>query len=91
MAKSTKAAKGAAKARGAVGSVGHNPYLQRVIEETEAMTAGNHGMTLTLAMDYDGRTDRYRWVRPAPRDSSGAARRTRTRQRGCAPPGRPAR
>ncbi|GAB2847486.1 hypothetical protein [Hymenobacter ruber] len=24
--------------------------------------------------DYDGRTDRYRWVRPAPRDSSGAAR-----------------
>ena len=31
--------------------------LQRVIEETEAMTAGNHGMTLTLAMDYDGRTE----------------------------------
>ncbi|MDB5270527.1 MAG: hypothetical protein JWP58_3567 [Hymenobacter sp.] len=24
--------------------------------------------------DYDGRTDRYRWVRPAPRDSSGAGR-----------------
>jgi hypothetical protein len=24
--------------------------------------------------DYDGRTDRYRWVRPAPRDSSGAPR-----------------
>ena len=24
-------------------------------------------------LDYDGRTDRYRWVRPAPRDSSGAA------------------
>ncbi len=23
-------------------------------------------------LDYDGRTDRYRWVRPAPRDSSGA-------------------
>ncbi len=35
MAKSTKAAKGAAKARGAVGSVGHNPYLQRVIEDEE--------------------------------------------------------
>ena len=25
-------------------------------------------------VDYDARTDRYRWVRPAPRDSSGAAR-----------------
>jgi len=24
-------------------------------------------------LDYDGRTDRYRWVRPAPRDSIGAA------------------
>ena len=24
------------------------------------------------AVDYDGRTDRYRWVRPAPRDTSGA-------------------
>ncbi|MDO7852719.1 hypothetical protein [Hymenobacter convexus] len=23
-------------------------------------------------LDYDGRTDRFRWVRPAPRDSSGA-------------------
>ena len=31
--------------------------LQRVIEETEAMTAANHGMTLTLAIDYDGRTE----------------------------------
>jgi undecaprenyl diphosphate synthase len=31
--------------------------LQRVIEATEAMTAANHGMTLTLAMDYDGRTE----------------------------------
>jgi undecaprenyl diphosphate synthase len=31
--------------------------LQRVIEESEAMTAANHGMTLTLAMDYDGRTE----------------------------------
>ena len=25
-------------------------------------------------LDYDGRTERYRWVRPAPRDSSGPAR-----------------
>ncbi|WP_345058326.1 hypothetical protein [Hymenobacter glaciei] len=25
-------------------------------------------------LDYDGRTERYRWVRPAPRDSSGAGR-----------------
>ena len=25
-------------------------------------------------LDYDGRTDRYRWVRPAPRDSTGAGR-----------------
>ncbi|MDQ2770833.1 MAG: hypothetical protein M3Y54_10065 [Bacteroidota bacterium] len=25
-------------------------------------------------LDYDGRTDRFRWVRPAPRDSSGAPR-----------------
>ncbi|MCI1186470.1 hypothetical protein MON38_03510 [Hymenobacter sp. DH14] len=25
-------------------------------------------------LDYDGRTERYRWVRPAPRDSSGTAR-----------------
>ena len=24
-------------------------------------------------LDYDGRTDRYRWVRPAPHDSSGAS------------------
>ena len=31
--------------------------LQRVIEETEAMTAANLGMTLTLAVDYDGRTE----------------------------------
>jgi len=31
--------------------------LQRVIEETEAMTAANRGMTLTLAIDYDGRTE----------------------------------
>jgi undecaprenyl diphosphate synthase len=31
--------------------------FQRVIEDTEAMTAANHGMTLTLALDYDGRTE----------------------------------
>jgi undecaprenyl diphosphate synthase len=31
--------------------------LQRAIAETEAMTAANHGMTLTLAIDYDGRTE----------------------------------
>jgi undecaprenyl diphosphate synthase len=31
--------------------------LLRVIEETEVLTAGNHGMTLTLAVDYDGRTE----------------------------------
>jgi undecaprenyl diphosphate synthase len=31
--------------------------LQRVIGETEALTAANHGMTLTLAIDYDGRTE----------------------------------
>ncbi len=31
--------------------------FRRVIEETEALTAANHGMTLTLAVDYDGRTE----------------------------------
>jgi undecaprenyl diphosphate synthase len=31
--------------------------LQRAIAETEAMTAANHGMTLTLGIDYDGRTE----------------------------------
>lgn len=31
--------------------------LQRVIDDTEAMTAANLGMTLTLAVDYDGRTE----------------------------------
>jgi uncharacterized protein YdbL (DUF1318 family) len=35
MAKSTKAARGAAKARGAVGSAGSNPYLRRLIEDEE--------------------------------------------------------
>lgn len=31
--------------------------LVRVIEETETLTAANHGMTLTLAVDYDGRAE----------------------------------
>ncbi len=31
--------------------------LQRVIEDTETLTAVNHGMTLTLAVDYDGRAE----------------------------------
>ncbi|WP_210518742.1 hypothetical protein [Hymenobacter terricola] len=33
-----------------------------------SVIANGHGL------DYDGRTDRYRYVRPAPRDSSGAGR-----------------
>lgn len=39
MAKSTKAARGAAKARGAVGSAGSNPYLKRLIEDEELRTS----------------------------------------------------
>lgn len=35
MAKSTKAAKGAAKARGAVGSAADNAYIHRLIEDAE--------------------------------------------------------
>ena len=35
MAKSTKAARGAAKARNAASSVGSNPYLSRMIEDEE--------------------------------------------------------
>jgi undecaprenyl diphosphate synthase len=31
--------------------------LQRVLADTEALTAGNHGMTLTLAVDHDGRLE----------------------------------
>ncbi len=31
--------------------------LLRALAETEAMTAGNHGMTLTLAVDHDGRVE----------------------------------
>jgi undecaprenyl diphosphate synthase len=31
--------------------------LQRVLSDTEAMTAANHGMTLTLAIDHDGRVE----------------------------------
>jgi undecaprenyl diphosphate synthase len=31
--------------------------LQQAIEETEVMTAANHGMTLTLAIDHDGRAE----------------------------------
>jgi undecaprenyl diphosphate synthase len=31
--------------------------LGRVLAETEAVTAGNHGMTLTLAVDHDGRVE----------------------------------
>ncbi len=33
-----------------------------------SVTANGRGL------DYEGRTERYRWVRPAPRDSSGAGR-----------------
>jgi hypothetical protein len=39
MAKSTKAAKGAAKARSAVGSAGSNPYIRRLIEDDELRTS----------------------------------------------------
>ncbi len=39
MAKSTKAARGAAKARGAVGSAGSNPYLRRLIEDDDLRTS----------------------------------------------------
>lgn len=35
MAKSTKAARGASKARNAVGSVGDNPYLRRLMEDQD--------------------------------------------------------
>ena len=35
MAKSTKAARGASKARDAVGSAGSNPYIKRLIEDEE--------------------------------------------------------
>lgn len=31
--------------------------LLRSLADTEAMTAGNHGMTLTLAVDHDGRVE----------------------------------
>jgi undecaprenyl diphosphate synthase len=31
--------------------------LQRTVDETEALTAGNHGMTLTVAVDHDGRVE----------------------------------
>jgi undecaprenyl diphosphate synthase len=31
--------------------------LNRVLAETETMTAANHGMTLTLAVDHDGRVE----------------------------------
>jgi undecaprenyl diphosphate synthase len=31
--------------------------FRRIIEDTEALTAENLGMTLTLAVDYDGRTE----------------------------------
>jgi undecaprenyl diphosphate synthase len=31
--------------------------LARVLAETEAMTATNHGMTLTVAVDHDGRVE----------------------------------
>ena len=31
--------------------------LARVLADTEAMTAANHGMTLTLAVDHDGRVE----------------------------------
>jgi undecaprenyl diphosphate synthase len=31
--------------------------LTRLLDETEALTAANHGLTLTLAVDHDGRVD----------------------------------
>jgi undecaprenyl diphosphate synthase len=31
--------------------------LRRALAETEALTAGNHGMTLTMAVDHDGRVE----------------------------------
>ncbi len=31
--------------------------LQRALADTEALTQGNHGMTLTLAVDHDGRVE----------------------------------
>ena len=31
--------------------------LHRVLADTETLTAGNHGMTLTLAVDHDGRVE----------------------------------
>jgi undecaprenyl diphosphate synthase len=31
--------------------------LRRALDDTEALTAGNHGMTLTLAVDHDGRAE----------------------------------
>ncbi len=31
--------------------------LRRTVAETEALTAGNHGMTLTVAVDHDGRVE----------------------------------
>jgi undecaprenyl diphosphate synthase len=31
--------------------------LQRVLSDAEALTAGNHGLTLTLAVDHDGRVE----------------------------------
>jgi undecaprenyl diphosphate synthase len=31
--------------------------LQRTLADTEALTQGNHGMTLTLAVDHDGRVE----------------------------------
>ena len=31
--------------------------LRQALDETEALTAGNHGMTLTLAVDHDGRAE----------------------------------
>ncbi len=31
--------------------------LRQALDETEALTAGNHGMTLTLAIDHDGRAE----------------------------------
>lgn len=31
--------------------------LDRVLAESEALTAGNHGMTLTVAVDHDGRVE----------------------------------
>jgi undecaprenyl diphosphate synthase len=31
--------------------------LRRVLDDTEALTGGNHGMTLTIAVDHDGRAE----------------------------------